>query len=133
LFQPNKKQWWVIWVVAAALVLLWPAASGRSLAAKAVNLAADPRGSLPFLPPPIPMGLGDDADAVTAHDTQEAAYYDAYGSSAVIRARMAMRDWSDPLDPGTQRQLLIALAVIGTLLVWRLDDSKRRGSVEAEE
>jgi hypothetical protein len=119
-------------VVAAALVLLWPSANDRSLAAKAVNFVADPRGTLPVLPPPIPLGAGDNADVVIAHDEQEAAYYDAYDGSALTRFRMRMRDWTMPLAPGTTRQILIAVAVLGLLLVWRLDASKREPTAEDE-
>lgn len=123
----------MIWVVAAAVVLLWPTSNDRSLAVKSVNFIADPRGRLPILPPPIPLGLGDNADAVIAHDTQEAAYYDAYQSSALTRFRMAMRDWSIPFDPGTTRQILIGLVVLGLLLVWRLDASKRERAPDGQE
>jgi len=119
-------------VVAGALVLLWPTANDRSLAAKVVNLIADPRGSLPVLPPPIPLGMGDDADAVIAHDEQEAAYYEAHDGSALTRFRMAMKDWTVPLAPGTTRQILIAVAVLGLLLVWRLDGSKSERAAEGE-
>lgn len=119
--------------MAGALVLLWPTANDRSLATKAVNFIADPRGSLPVQPPPIPLGLGDDADAVIAHDEQEAAYYDAYNGSAVTRFRMTMREWKIPFTPGTTRQILIAVAVLGLLLVWRLESSKGEDTADEEE
>lgn len=98
---------------------------------KALNFAADPLDRLPVLPPPIPMGLGDDAEAVALHDMQEVAYYDAYESSALNRVRIELRDWRDPFDPVTERQALIALAVLGALLVWRLDDTKTNPTSEA--
>ncbi len=113
-------------------MLLWPTANDRSLATKAVNFIADPRGHLPALPPPIPLGLGDDADAVIAHDEQEAAYYDAYNGSAVTRFRMTMREWRIPLSPGTTRQILIAVAVLGLLLLWRLEGSKHERVADEE-
>lgn len=124
LFQPNKKQWPVIWVVAAILILFWPGRESPSLAVKAVNYAADPFHRLPVFPPPLPLGLGDDAEAVILHDMQENAYYDAYESSALNRFRLTLRDWSDPRDPVTERQILVGLAVLGVLLVWRLEGSK---------
>jgi hypothetical protein len=122
----------VIWIVAAAVVLLWPSANNRSLLAKFASFAVDPGGSLPVLPPPIPLGLGDDADFVMQHDAQQAAYYDAYDSSAITRARMIVRDWTNPLAVATTRQILIALVVFGGLLAWRLDASKRTSGAEEE-
>lgn len=122
--QPNKRQWRVIWVVAALLLLFWPLEGARSLAVKAVNFVADPLSNLPVLPPPLPMGLGDNADAVIQYDQAVSEYYDAWDSSAWIRLRIRMRDWRDPLDPTTERQVLVALAVLGALLVWRLSDGK---------
>jgi hypothetical protein len=132
LFQPNKSQWRVIWVVAAILVLFWPGRESPSLAVKAVNFGADPFHSLPTLPPPLPLGLGDDAEAVILHDMQENAYFDAYESSALNRLRMMLKDWRDPLDSTTERQILVGLAVLGALLVWRLGGSKARVGSESD-
>lgn len=126
LFQPNKSQWRVIWTVAVVLVLFWPGRESPSLAVKAVNLGADPFHSLPTLPPPLPLGLGDDAEAVVLHDMQENAYFDAYESSALNRLRMRLKDWRDPLDSTTERQILVGLAVLGALLVWRFEGPKAR-------
>ena len=123
MFQPNKRQWRVIWVVATAVVLLWPLGEGPSLAVKAVHLAVDPRGALPVMPEPLPMGVGDDGDAVLQHDMQEAAYYDAWDSSAWMRTRIRLRDWRPGVSPTTERQILIALVALGALLVWRLGGS----------
>ena len=120
--QPNKRQWRVIWVVTAVLLLFWPLAGAHSLAAKALNFAADPLSNLPVLPPPLPMGLGDNADAVIQYDQAVSEYYDAWDSSVWIRLRIRMRDWRDPLDPTTERQMLVAFAVLGALLTWRLSD-----------
>ena len=77
MWQPNRPQWAIIWAAAIVLVLGWPPEQGRSLVVKAVNWAVDPAGTLPALPPPLPMGLDDDGDAVAAHDAQEAEYYRA--------------------------------------------------------
>jgi hypothetical protein len=123
----------VIWIVAAAVVFLWPSANDSSLALKLAHFAVDPSGRLPVFPPPLPMGLGDDADAVTEHDREEATYYDALDSSRLTRVRMAIRDWNDPLEVGTQRQALIALIVLGALLLWRLDDSQRKSPDEPSD
>jgi len=124
LLQPNKRQWRVIWVVALISIMFWPSEASPSLAVKALHFGVDPFHRLPVLPPPLPMGLGDDADAVILHDTQENAYYDAYDSSWMNRLRMKLRDWRDPLDPTTERQLLVGLIVLGSLLIWRLEGSR---------
>jgi hypothetical protein len=120
MFQPNKRQWRVIWVVAAAVLLLWPLSDSPSLAVKTVHFAADPLGRLPVLPEPLPMGLGDDADIVMEHDLRTQEYYDAYESSAWVRTRMKLRDWRPRVATSTERQILIAFTVLGALLVWRL-------------
>lgn len=131
--QPNKRQWRVIWVVAAAVLLLWPLADSPSLAVKAAHFAADPRGTLPVLPEPLPLGLGDDADVVMQHDYQTQAYYDAYDSSAWVRFRMRVRDWSPGVSVGTERQILMVFVVLGALLIWRLGASEASaGSADAE-
>ena len=120
----------MIWIVAIVVVFLWPSANDTSLALKLAHLAADPLHSLPMFPPPLPIGLGDDGGAVMEHDAQEAAYYAAMDEGGVTRLRMTIRDWEDPFPVGTQRQALTALAVLGVLLVWRLDDSSRKKPAE---
>jgi len=77
------------------------------------------------LPAVLPMGLDDDGDAVTAHDALEAEYYRMRDSSSTTRWRMNMKVARDPFDPSTERQLLIAVAVIGALGVWRLNGKLR--------
>jgi hypothetical protein len=121
MWQPNRAQWWIIWTVAVILVLAWPPDRGRSLGVKAVNIAADPADSLPALPPTLPMSLDDDGDAVTAHDALEREYYRARDSSTVMRWRMTLKTAGDPLDPVTQRQLLVGMGVLSVLAVWRLN------------
>jgi hypothetical protein len=119
-WQPNRPQWTIICALAAILVCAWPPDRGSSLLVKGVRWAADPRGALPSFPPPLPIGLGDNGDAVTAHDALEAEYYRHYNSSSWTRRRMALKSFDDPFDPMTERQLLVAAAVFGSLLVWRL-------------
>ena len=72
------------------------------------------------MPPPLPPGLGDDGDAVAAHDALEAEYYRLYNSSSWTRWRMDVKAAGDPFDPTTERQWLIAIAVVAALLTWRL-------------
>jgi hypothetical protein len=126
MWQPNRAQWAVIWSAAALLILAWPPDSGRSLLIKSVNLAADPSGSLPVLPAPLPMGLDDNGDAVAAHDGAEAEYYRRRNASRLTRWRMAWKDTDEPLDPSTERQILIGVAVLSALAVWRLNGRQSR-------
>jgi hypothetical protein len=121
-WQPNKRQWWLIWPLALFVLVAWPAHNG-SLAVKAVRWLADPSGSLPQLPGPLAMGLDDNADAVAVHDAEEAEYYRLSASSGFARLRLRLRDATDPFDPTTERQLLSGIAVLGILLVWRLAGS----------
>jgi hypothetical protein len=121
MWQPNRAQWSIICTAAVLIVLAWPPDQGRSLAVKIVNWAADPAGSLPVLPPPLPMSLGDNGDAVAAHDAQEAEYYRLRDGSRTLRWRIDLKAAGEPLDPGTERQLLVGIAVLGALGVWRLN------------
>jgi hypothetical protein len=63
MWQPNRAQWSILWTVAVLLVLVWPPDRGRSLVVKTVNWAADPTGSLPTLPAPLPMAMADDRES----------------------------------------------------------------------
>jgi len=119
MWQPTRKQWRLIWPLAIFVLLAWPSENG-SLAVKAVRWLADPRGTLPTLPPPLSMELGDNADAVAEHDAQEQEYYRVVGSSDWARRRMALKELNDPFDAATARQLLVGIAVISALIVWRI-------------
>jgi hypothetical protein len=127
MWQPDTVQWCIIWIVAVFLILAWPPDNGRSLGAKGVNWLADPLGSLPVSPAPLPMGLDDNGDAVTAHDTEEAQYTRAFESSSWIRMRMHLKTAGDPFDPSTERQLLTGIGILSALAVWRLN-AGRKGS-----
>ncbi|MEP7309524.1 MAG: hypothetical protein ABJA98_28800 [Acidobacteriota bacterium] len=70
------------------------------------------------------MALDDDGDAVPAHDALETEYYRRRDSSSTTRWRMMVKEASDPLERSTQRQLLVGIAVLSALGVWRLDDRK---------
>ncbi len=111
----------MIWPVVLLLVVAWPPAEGGSLGFKIVGWAVDPLHALPVMPPDLPVALGDDGFAVSQHDTQMAEYYDAYDSSSFNRIRMEIRDFENPFDPTTERQVLVALAALAALLVWRLE------------
>jgi len=122
MWQPNRAQWGIIWPLAALIVFAWPPEKGRgqSLLVKAVRWAADPADELPALPPPLPMGLDDNGEAVAAHDAQEAEYYARFNGSPWTRRRMQLKAFADPIDPTTERQVLVAAAVFGALAAWRL-------------
>jgi len=121
-WQPSKKQWRVIWPLAIFALLAWPAANG-SLAVKSVRWLADPNGTLPHLPPPLSMEMGDNGDAVAEHDAEEQAYYAVAAGSGWTRTRLRLAELNDPFDPATERQLLIGILVIGGLLVWRIGNT----------
>jgi hypothetical protein len=121
MWQPNRAQWSILWTVAVLLVFAWPPESGRSLGVKAANWIVDPTGSLPTLPAPLPRALDDDGDAVPIHDAQATAYYRRRDSSSTTRWRMTIKEASDPLERSTQRQLLVGIAVLSALGVWRLN------------
>jgi hypothetical protein len=121
MWQPNRAQWSIIWTIAIVLVLAWPPAEGKSLGVKLLNWAVDPRGTLPAFPPVLPMGLDDNGDAVAEHDALEQEYYRRYDESSLTRWRMDMKESSDAFEPATERQVLVGLAVLGMLGVWRLN------------
>jgi hypothetical protein len=132
-WQPNRAQWSVLWAVAVAVILAWPPDSGRSLGVKAVNWAADPAGGLPALPPPLPMSLGDNGDAVAAHDALETAYYQARDRSLATRWRMDLKTAGDPLERSTMRQLLVGLGVLSALAMWRLSPPRRINTKDTKD
>ena len=110
--------------MALLVVLAWPPDTGRSLLTVIVNKAADPTGALPLLPEPLPMGMDDDGDAVTAHDMEEQAYFAARERSAFARVRIDLKNADDPFAPTRQRQVLAVIAVVGALLVWRMGGAR---------
>ena len=88
---------------------------------KLAGWVVDPGNQLPSMPPPLPMGLDDDGDAVSEHDMLENGYLQARERSPMTRFRMDVKDGADPFERSTQRQLLIGLGVVAALIVWRLD------------
>lgn len=124
MWQPSSRQWVVIWSVAAIAVLGWPPGQndrGHSLGVTVLRWAVDPRGSLPTLPPPLPMAMDDDGDAVTAYDQQAQAYEQTRARTTMNRWRMDLASASDPFPPSTQRQLVVAVIVAGALITWRMN------------
>ena len=124
MWQPNKLQWWLLVIVALLIVFVWPPNDDKSLAVKFVNWAADPRGDLPILPDQLALRLGDDPDAVSAHDLQVQQYDTLYLKGGWTRKRLELKVARDPFNPSTERQLLTGLAVVTAFLTWRLGGPK---------
>lgn len=118
----TRAQRVIVSAIAVLLVLCWPPdrGHGTSLIIKVMHWAVDPTDALPALPPPLPPGLGDNGDAVAEHDAIEAEYYRLHNGSAMTRWRMDMEAAGDPFDPTTERQVLIAAAVVAALAAWML-------------
>ena len=93
---------------------------GRSLAVTFVNWAVDPAGRLPTLPQQLPLGAGDDPEAVEARDAVVRDYDALYARGGMTRRRMDLKVAGEPLRPSTMRQLLMAAAVILAAVTWRV-------------
>jgi hypothetical protein len=117
--RPTNLQWWLIVIVALLVVVAWPPRDDKSLAVKFVNWAVDPTGELPILPDQLALGMGDDPDAVYAHDLQVQQYDALYLKGGWTRRRLELKVARDPFNPATERQVLVGLAVVTALLVWR--------------
>src|SRR4051812_8664817 len=118
-WRPNTRQWWVLLATALFIVAVWPPADDRSLAVKFVNWAVDPAERLPTLPDPFAEGEGDDLEAVNAHDLQVRMYDELYDRGGWSRTRLELKVARDPINPATERQLLVALGVVVAFVVWR--------------
>lgn len=118
-------------LVASALLLvaLWPPEGGRSLAVQAVRWAADPSGALPVLPEQLPVGMGDDPQAVEVRDEMVRAYDAAWDEGGLTQLRLRMKDARDPLPPATLRQLLLGAGVLLAGIAWRI--ASRRTTPQA--
>lgn len=117
---PAPWQWRSLLVAALTVVALWPPADGKSLAVTFVNWAVDPAGQLPVLPGPLPLGRGDEPDAVEAHDAAVREYDRRYAEGGWTRQRMALKTAGEPVRPSTMRQLLLAAAVVIAAATWRV-------------
>jgi hypothetical protein len=126
MWQPNNLQWWILVVCAVLIVTAWPPGDGKSLAAKFVNWAVDPRNQLPTLPDQLALGAGDDPDAVNARDMQVQQYDALYLKGGWTRKRLELKVANDPFDPATERQLLTVIGVVVLLAVWRMNGRRSR-------
>lgn len=113
-------QWGLLGLVTLLLVSAWPPQGDRSLAAKFVNWAVDPMDRLPVFPGPLPLGLGDDPEAVNAHDAEARLYDDLYRQGGWTRRRLELKVAGDPFNPSATRQLLTSAAALTALCAWRL-------------
>jgi hypothetical protein len=118
--RPNNRQWWLLVGVALFIVFAWPSTGDRSLLCKLVNWSVDPWNELPVLPEQLPLGLGDDPDAVAARDTIVQQYDALYLKGGWTRTRLELKVARDPFNPSTERQLLTALGVLTVLVAWKL-------------
>jgi hypothetical protein len=107
--------------VAVLLVCLWPPADDRSLVVKIVNWAVDPLDRLPVLPEPFALGAGDDPDTVAAHDTQVQAYDTLYARGGWTRRRLEWKVARDPVNPATERQVILAFGIVTAFAFWRIN------------
>ena len=115
----TNHQCWLLAVVALLIVFVWPPSDDKSLAVKFVNWAVDPGDDLPVLPHQLALGLGDDPDAVAAHDMVTQQYDALYLKGGWTRRRLELKVARDPMNPATERQLLVAIAVAAGFLAWR--------------
>jgi hypothetical protein len=111
-------------LVALFVIGCWPPDADKSLAAKLVNWAVDPRGSLPVLPPQLGYGIGDDPQAVEARDAQVRMYDRLYAQGGWMRTRLELKVAGDPFNPSTERQLLLAFGAVAAFLTWRVTASR---------
>ena len=123
--RPTNFQWCFLLIVALLIVFLWPPRDHKSLAVKLVNWVVDPWDELPVLPDQLPLGAGDDPEAVSIHDIQTQQYDALYQRGGWTRTRLELKVANDPLDPSTERQVLTGIAVVTAFLVWRWGRRKK--------
>ena len=121
MWRPPNSHWWLLVLVVLFVICAWPPADDRSLLLKIVNWAVDPRDTLPVLPDQLALGQGDDPDAVFAHDMQVQQYDALYNKGGWTRRRLLLKVARDPVNPSTERQVLLAVAALAGLVIWRLD------------
>jgi hypothetical protein len=124
-WQPGNAQWWVLVVVASFIVVAWPADRDKSLGMKLVNWTVDPANELPTPPRPLALGQGDDPDAVDAYEQQARAYHALYARGGWMRTRLELKVARDPLNPSTERQVLVLIGVVTAFVVWRFSTQKK--------
>jgi hypothetical protein len=116
-FTPGS--WWLLLAVALVVVFVWPPDADSSLAFKTLNWAIDPTDRLPTLPAQLGFGMGDDPQAVEAHDAEVREYDRLYNQGGWTRTRLRLKVAADPFNKSTERQVLLVFAVAAAFLVWR--------------
>jgi hypothetical protein len=122
--RPSDRAWWLLLLIALAVVAAWPPQNGRSLALKATSWLVDPTDTLPILPPQLGFGMGDDVTAVEVRDEMVRRYDEMYGRGGLTRLRMDLKVAEDPFTPATERQLLLVFGVVAAFLVWRFEGDR---------
>src|SRR6478736_2941660 len=97
--QPLSAGWWVLLAVVLCVIAAWPPDQDKSLAAKFVNWAVDPRDQLPTLPPQLGYGMGDDPQAVEERDARVRRYDELFHQGRWTRRRLELKVASDPFNP----------------------------------
>jgi hypothetical protein len=110
--------------IALFIVFAWPPTGDKSLALKVTNWAVDPSHTLPVLPGLFGPGMGDEVTAVEAHDLQVRMYDELYARGGWTRMRLRLKVARDPINPATQRQLLLGIGVLAAFIVWRFSASR---------
>ena len=121
----DNFQWWLLVIVALLIVFVWPPSDDKSLAAKFVNWAVDPRDELPILPDPLGPRAGDEPTAVAEHDMQAQQYDALFNKGGWTRRRLDLKVTGDPFNPATERQILTGIGVLTALMVWRFAGHKK--------
>ena len=124
MWEPNRAQWRVIWMIGILLVLAWPPNQDRSLAIKGTNWLADPMNRLPE-PPAAPLSSDFDEHAApsSGYETARAEseeFERVYADSTVARLRLRLKHAPNFFSPSTDRQVLMGLVVLNALYIWRL-------------
>ena len=57
--------------------------------------------------------------AVEAHDLQVRMYDELYARGGWTRVRLKLKVADDPINPATERQVLVGMGVLAAFLVWR--------------
>jgi hypothetical protein len=123
--QPGRGGWWILLGVALLIVAAWPPERDASLAVKGLRWAVDPMNRLPVLPDQLGFGVSDDPQAVEEHDAEVRRYDALYNQGGWTRTRLELKVIRDPLNPSTERQLLLALGIVTAFVVWRVSGRSR--------
>jgi hypothetical protein len=117
--RPSPVRRFLLFLIVLGVVAAWPPDKGRSLLVRTINAGVDPAGRLPILPEQLGFGISDDPMAVEERDAEVRRYDELYNAGGLSRARLELKVAKDPFDPTTERQLLLAGALVAAFLVLR--------------